>query len=83
MEVNTMEIQEKSLSYEDYLNSIDNLNIDEQLDLIDALSTSIKTRIGKKRLKNHSILELKGLGVEIWKGIDAQKYVSKERESWD
>ena len=29
MKVNTIEIQEKSLSYEDYLNSIDNLSIDD------------------------------------------------------
>jgi len=28
-------------------------------------------------------LELEGLGAEIWKGIDAQEYVMKERESWD
>ena len=30
----------------------------------------------------HSILELKGLGKEIWKGIDAQEYVDQERSSW-
>ena len=32
---------------------------------------------------NHSILDIQGLGAEIWKGIDAQEYVKKERESWD
>jgi len=26
---------------------------------------------------------LKGLGQEIWKGLDAQEYVNKERDSWD
>jgi hypothetical protein len=31
----------------------------------------------------HSILELQGLGKELWKGIDAAKYVAAERESWD
>ena len=30
-----------------------------------------------------SIMELEGLGADIWKGIDAQDYVHKERESWD
>jgi hypothetical protein len=30
----------------------------------------------------HSILELKGLGKEIWSGIDAQEYVDQERHSW-
>jgi hypothetical protein len=31
----------------------------------------------------HSIMELRGLGKEIWEGIDAQEYVNSERASWD
>lgn len=30
-----------------------------------------------------SILELEGLGKDLWKGIDAAKYVNDERDSWD
>ena len=30
----------------------------------------------------HSIFEIKGVGIDIWKGMDAQKYVSSERDSW-
>ena len=30
-----------------------------------------------------SILELRGLGKEIWKGIDATAHVNTERRSWD
>ena len=30
----------------------------------------------------HSLLELKGLGKEIWQDIDAQEYVDQERGSW-
>jgi hypothetical protein len=30
----------------------------------------------------HSILELQGLGKEIWEGIDAQEFVERERASW-
>lgn len=33
--------------------------------------------------KKHNITELKGCGKEIWKGIDAQKYVNKLRKEWD
>lgn len=29
------------------------------------------------------IYDLKGVGKEIWRGIDAQDYVNKERDSWD
>jgi hypothetical protein len=28
-------------------------------------------------------LDLQGLGKEIWKGIDAQEYVDRERASWN
>ena len=31
----------------------------------------------------HSILELQGLGKELWKGIDTAKYIDDERRSWD
>ncbi|CAN5716030.1 hypothetical protein BH23GEM7_BH23GEM7_09170 [soil metagenome] len=30
-----------------------------------------------------SILELQGLGKEVWKGIDAASYVEEERRTWD
>lgn len=30
-----------------------------------------------------SILELRGLGKELWSGIDAAAHVDRERSSWD
>jgi plasmid stability protein len=33
--------------------------------------------------KELSILELRGLGKEIWEGVDAAEYIRRERESWD
>jgi plasmid stability protein len=33
--------------------------------------------------KPTSILELRGLGKELWKGIEAAKHVEAERDSWD
>ena len=30
-----------------------------------------------------SILELRGLGKELWQGIDAAAHVNAERRSWD
>ena len=30
----------------------------------------------------HSIMELRGLGAEIWKGIDAQEWVNQLRREW-
>ncbi|MBV9880721.1 MAG: Arc family DNA-binding protein [Gemmatirosa sp.] len=30
-----------------------------------------------------SILELRGLGKELWEGIDPAEYIEQERSSWD
>jgi len=78
-----METRKTSISYSDYVKGIKFLNIDEQLTLLEIISARLKKSIGKK--KKNSIMELEGLGANanIWKGIDAQDYVQKERESWD
>jgi hypothetical protein len=31
----------------------------------------------------HRITEFKGLGKELWQGIDVEKYIDEERNSWD
>jgi hypothetical protein len=36
-----------------------------------------------ERPKPLSILDLKGLGKEHWRGVDASKHVDRERASWD
>jgi len=33
--------------------------------------------------KRLSILELRGLGKEAWKGVDAADHVDRERRGWD
>lgn len=35
------------------------------------------------RPKLHSILELRGLGKELWRDIDPVEHVRAERDSWD
>lgn len=43
------------------------------IDLMDAGSPSAPRRLS----------ELRGLGKEIWQGIDAQDYVDQMRDEWD
>ena len=31
----------------------------------------------------HHITEMRGLGKEVWQGIDPQDYLNAERDSWD
>lgn len=76
-----MSAKTESLSYHDYVQGIQNLKPEELLNLLDVISATLKTMMQQKQVK-HSIMELEGLGSEIWEGIDAQEYVRKERESW-
>jgi hypothetical protein len=72
-----------SITYKDYIKGLYDLEPEEQLSLLEIISSRLKNVIGRKKIKKHSIMELEGLGADIWKGVDAQKYVIKERESWD
>lgn len=47
----------------------------EQLLLADIVPTEVSTL--------PSLLLLKGLGKEIWKAVDAQKYIEKLRNEWE
>jgi hypothetical protein len=38
---------------------------------------------GTRRRSATSILELKGLGKEYWKGVDPVAHVAEERRAWD
>jgi hypothetical protein len=59
---------------------VEQLSLDEQLDLLKDLTTMITHQVAPK--PKHSILELKGLGKEIWQDIEAQEYINQERDSW-
>lgn len=60
------------------------LNIHERKALIKLLVDTLDVPIPDAAApKKHSILELAGLGKEIWNGIDAQEYVNQLRSEWD
>ena len=67
--------------YKDLLERVTLLPHQEKVDLLAEIANQLRadSRKGQKR----SIMELEGLGKEIWSGIDAQEYVDRERDSWD
>ena len=66
--------------YDEILKRAGELSPEQQQRLVDELAQ----RAGRKNgSQTHSIMELKGLGKQIWQGIDADEYVAKERDSWD
>ena len=69
------------ISHEKLLGEVEKLNQSEQLQLLEKIAALIRRRTTAKTRR--SILELQGVGKSIWKDIDAQQYIDKERESWN
>ena len=70
-----------TMTYDEILAQVRELEPVEQADLLEELAGMIKQQLPGR--KERSILEIEGLGAEIWEGIDAREYVRKEREAWD
>ncbi len=67
-----------------YQQHIKPLSHDEQLKLLAKMAEELSNGEEKKvPTKKRSLLELEGLGAEIWEGIDAQKYVDELRNEWE
>ena len=63
------------------LEKVEKLNQAEQLRLLEQIAVLIRSKATVKTRR--SILEIQGMGKNIWKNIDAQEYVDKERASWN
>ena len=68
-------------AYQTVLQMARNLPVEEQLQLIEDLISVAHHRVQAKPA--HSILELEGLGKEIWEDVDVEQYINDERNSWD
>jgi hypothetical protein len=68
-------------SYQNALEMAISLSREERQRLIEELTAHAGEGVPSE--PQHSILELRGLGKEIWQGIDAQEYVKNERASWN
>ncbi|MFL5691589.1 MAG: hypothetical protein ACJ795_07265 [Ktedonobacteraceae bacterium] len=68
------------LSYEEIRIQLRHLTLDEQLQLLKDLAELIRSQVISH--DRHSIIELEGLGKEIWSGVDVEKYIDEERNSW-
>ena len=67
-----------------YQQYIKPLSHDEQLKLLAKMAEELANgKETKEPTKKRSIMELHGLGAEIWEGIDAQEYVNELRNEWE
>ncbi|GAK56359.1 hypothetical protein U27_03321 [Candidatus Vecturithrix granuli] len=68
-------------AYQNILVQVKQLNVLEQFRLLEAISQLVQRETVSKPPR--SIRELRGLGKEVWKNVDAQEYVNQERVSWE
>lgn len=68
-------------TYDQVLKMTKRLKLPEQLQLLETLSRMVRDQVTET--KSHSIMELEGLGAEIWRDVDAQAYIDQERASWE
>ena len=62
-----------------YTKYIKNLSIGDRLRLLELTARDLV--VADKKPKR-SLLELEGLGADIWHGVDAQEYVNGLRSEW-
>jgi hypothetical protein len=62
-----------------YVEQIKPLPARERLRLLVVIARDLAPDANKTR----SIMELEGLGAEMWQGVDAQDYVNELRKEWD
>lgn len=74
--------QKKGLTYDEIVETISTLEPQEQVDLLEVLSSVLKKSLMQKE-NEHSLLELEGLGADVWKKVDVEGYISRERDSWN
>ncbi len=68
-------------AYHEALSQVLALTPEEQLELVEHM-LSIVRHLVKARSK-HNIMEFDGFAKEIWEGVDVEKYINEERNSWD
>ena len=66
--------------YENARKSIEALGPGDQLRLVAEL---ISRWSGELNRQPRSLLELEGLGQDVWEGVDVDEYLRRERSSWN
>lgn len=71
------------VTLEAMLDEIRALSVRERKQLISLIIDTLPEETEADAARERSITELRGLGKEIWEGIDAQAYIDDLRDEWD
>jgi hypothetical protein len=81
-----------TVTLDEVLELAQQLSPEDQVRLIEHMAPTLATKIQSKDLisaahertpQRRRITELRGLGKELWQGIDSTEYLRQERDAWD
>lgn len=70
-------------TYEDVLNQARQLSAEEQLQLLEEIAAMIRQRVKNTQRPKHNVMEFEGMAKKLWEGVDVEKFIEEERNSWD
>lgn len=73
--------QSKQIEY--ILRDIKTLDYKGKIEILEQLVRFLRLPVNKEPKKKPSLLELEGLGKEIWADIDVDDFIKEERNSWN
>lgn len=71
------------MTLEAMLQEIRALPVEERKQLIKLIVDTLPEAAPEQPKKRRKITEFRGVGAEMWQGIDAQEYVNRLRDEWD
>ncbi len=72
----------QTTAYYEALRAIRELNPEDWLDILVDVTNMLRAAPPSLRSR-HSVMELEGLGAELWQQIDIDEYIEAERASWN
>ena len=68
-------------NYDEVLSQVRLLTLHEQAQLLEELATFVNHRV--KVWPRRSVMEFQGIGKDAWEGVDVDKFIDEERNSWE
>jgi hypothetical protein len=78
----SLQARRAAMTIAEILHQAKTLSVQERKELVKLLVDSLDVHVAGPR-QQRRLSELRGLGKEIWEGIDAQDYVNRLRSEWD
>jgi len=72
----------KAISMSKIVSEVEALDTFQQFELLETLVNMLKRSKTKETSKNVSIMDIKGLGKDLWQSVDVDEYIKNERDSW-